>query len=357
MAKYPYLCISKISQDMNEVALSGFLSGFATAYFTLYAYQLFRLKGAVRLQRVLACIFVQWAVFNLKDFLLTLPDYHDPTIQNVIVLIDGTSLIGYTLFIYELIRPGWATWRKASQMLAAYAPFFLTFTLWPGSLFIHCYIACLLIAGSAIFLVWLCDARRYARYIRDNYSSLEGIDISWLRVVAWFFVGCQLLWVVISVVRHPLTDCLYYVLSIVLWQATLDHVLHQQPVVMEPKEQEKPPTAREYSFAKSLPTQIETEELYLNPTLSVKELAAHLGTNRTYLSDYFVHNLNTTFYDYINSLRIEKKSIPLLNEFPNYTLERIAAESGFQSVSTFRRAFVKQKGVTPSEYRKQMQNK
>ena len=39
-------------------------------------------------------------------------------------------------------------------------------------------------------------------------------------------------------------------------------------------------------------------------------LAAHLGTNRTYPSDYFVHNLNTTFYDYINSLRIEKKSIP-----------------------------------------------
>ena len=140
-------------------------------------------------------------------------------------------------------------------------------------MFIHCsHIACLLIAGSAIFLVWLRDAvATNARYISDNYSSLEGIDISWLRVVAWFFVGCQLLWVVISVVRHPLTDCLYYVLSIVLWQATLDHVLHQQPVVMEPKEQEKPPTAREYSFAKSLPTQIETEELYLNPTLSVNE--------------------------------------------------------------------------------------
>jgi len=68
----------------------------------------------------------------------------------------------------------------------------------------------------------------------------------------------------------------------------------------------------------------------------------------------YYHVLNTTFYDYINSLRIEEQSLTLMREHPDYTLERIATESGFQSLSTFRRAFLKEKGVTPSEYRKKL---
>lgn len=107
---------------MEEIALSVFLSGFATAYFALHAYQLFRREDCLRMQRVMACIFVQWALFNLKDFLLTIHDYNDPNIQNILVLIDGTSLIGYTCLVYELISPGWATLRKVLWMLAAYVP-------------------------------------------------------------------------------------------------------------------------------------------------------------------------------------------------------------------------------------------
>ena len=38
---------------------------------------------------------------------------------------------------------------------------------------------------------------------------------------------------VITLVRNPLTDCLYYVLSIVLWQVTLEHVIHHQPVAID----------------------------------------------------------------------------------------------------------------------------
>lgn len=341
---------------MVDIALSGFLSGFATAYFALQAFLLFRREDASRLQQVVACIFVQWALFNLKDFLLTIPDYKDAVTQNVLILVDGMSFIGYTLFIYELIHPGWSTWRKAGLMLLAYLPFFVAFSIWPHEVVIRCYMVCLFVAGTIIFLLWYRQARRYARYIRANYSNLDHIDISWLRVVAFFFVVCQLLWVVIAVVQHPLTDCLYYILSIILWQITLEYVLRQQPVTIEEETQGpiEPESVREYGFAQLLPSMIEKDKLYLNPTLSLKDLAASIGTNRTYLSDYFTHVLNTTFYNYINSIRIEKKSIPMLQDDNNYTIEVIAKESGFQSLSTFRRAFVKQVGVTPSKYRKQI---
>jgi AraC-like DNA-binding protein len=170
-----------------------------------------------------------------------------------------------------------------------------------------------------------------------------------------FFVICQLIWVAISIIRVPLADSLYYASSIILWQYTLERILHQKPVDMEPLVIE--PAAgggRFYAFEDTLPKMMEQEGLYLNPQLSIKDLATHVGTNRTYLSDYFVNVLQTTFYDYINSLRIEKKSIPLMQEHPDYTIERIATESGFNSISTFHRSFQKLKGMSPGTYKKKM---
>lgn len=340
------------ADDMNETAFSGFLSGFATAYFSLHAYQLLRRENCSRLQKVVAVIFVQWALFNLKDFILTFPDYSNSTVQDCLTLIDGTALIGYTCFIYELIHPRWATWHKALLMLMAYVPFIVLYILWSDSMVIRCYMVCLFVAGTIIFLLWLWRARQYAMYIRENYSNIDEIDIFWLGVVAVFFVVCQLIWVVISIVRHPLTDCLYYLSSIILWQITLEHILHQQPVKIEPAQQMGMIETKDYAFADAFPVIMEQEKPYLNPNLTIKDLAKYLGTNRTYLSSYFAHVLHTTFYDYVNSLRIEKKTLPLMEEHPEYTLERIASESGFLSISTFRRSFQKLKGVTPSEYRK-----
>lgn len=339
----------------NEIALSGFLSGFATAYFALQAYQLFRRKNNSRLQIVVAVIFVQWALFNLKDFFFTINDYSNQTVQDILTLIDGLALIGYTSLLYELIKPRWATWGKVVIMLLPYIPFFLAYVIWPSNMVIYAYLSCLVLVAIVIFLFWVRQSIKYKRYIRENYSNIDEIDISWLRIVAWFFIACQLIWLVITIVRHPLTDCLYYALSILLWQITFEHILHQRPIDMTtPLPITNNLEEKKYAFVDKLETKIKEEEPYLNPTLSLKDLASCLGTNRTYLSDYITHVQNTTFYDYINELRIEKKSITLMQEHPEYTLERIAIESGFQSLSTFRRAFLKQKGVTPSEYRKKL---
>jgi AraC-like DNA-binding protein len=60
--------------------------------------------------------------------------------------------------------------------------------------------------------------------------------------------------------------------------------------------------------------------------------------------------MGQTFYDYINQLRIERSTLPLINEHPEYTFEFVARQSGFISMSTFRRAFKKITGQTPSQY-------
>ena len=98
---------------------------------------------------------------------------------------------------------------------------------------------------------------------------------------------------------------------------------------------------------------MESERLYLNKNLTLNDLAKAMGTNRTYVSNYLGTVLGQTFYDYVNQLRIEKMSIPMMQEHPEFKLEYVASESGFSSISTFRRAFVKLTGQTPSQFGKE----
>ncbi|MBR2193620.1 MAG: helix-turn-helix transcriptional regulator [Bacteroidaceae bacterium] len=93
------------------------------------------------------------------------------------------------------------------------------------------------------------------------------------------------------------------------------------------------------------------EHAFLNPKLTLSELALRVGTNRTYLSNYINQTLHQTFFDYINSLRL-KYATELLTT-TNLTLEVIAERSGFNSLSTFRRCFLQNYSTSPSVYRKQ----
>lgn len=110
-----------------------------------------------------------------------------------------------------------------------------------------------------------------------------------------------------------------------------------------------------YDMANNFATRLEecmsTEQVFLNPKLTLSELALRVGTNRTYLSNYINQNLGQTFFDYVNSMRIKHATEMLLTT--NLTLEVIAEKSGFNSLSTFRRCFLEHYNTSPSSYRKE----
>ena len=149
---------------------------------------------------------------------------------------------------------------------------------------------------------------------------------------------------------------LYYLSSILLWQMIVNNCRNLKQIRpsqnSESNDMEMTPERKTYPFADTLESIMTDERLYLNPALSLSDLSSRVGTNRTYLSQYFSNVKRLTFYDYVNALRIEKMSIPLLVEHPEYTLDYIAKQSGFNSLSTFQRAFRKQTGTTPGNFRK-----
>jgi AraC-like DNA-binding protein len=94
-------------------------------------------------------------------------------------------------------------------------------------------------------------------------------------------------------------------------------------------------------------------EPYLNPELSLKQLAIELKTPERLLSGVINQYSNQNFYDFTNNFRIEKAKKLLAEDTLNRnTIQEIFYDSGFNSKSTFNLAFKKATGITPTEFKK-----
>jgi len=90
---------------------------------------------------------------------------------------------------------------------------------------------------------------------------------------------------------------------------------------------------------------------FLNPKLSLMEVAKLLNVTQQQLSQVVNEKVNMNFSNYINTYRIEMaKEILLKSDFKNFTIDSVADMAGFQSKSPFYRSFKKQVGMTPKEF-------
>ncbi|MFC2109175.1 helix-turn-helix domain-containing protein [Bacteroidota bacterium] len=92
------------------------------------------------------------------------------------------------------------------------------------------------------------------------------------------------------------------------------------------------------------------KKLFLNPSLTIFDLAKELGCNPRVLSTAINQKLNTTFLSLINELRVKQAKKILENNPENLTMEGVGLESGFNSRSSFYRVFKKITKQTPIQY-------
>ena len=96
---------------------------------------------------------------------------------------------------------------------------------------------------------------------------------------------------------------------------------------------------------------IEEEKVYLNPKLSLQELAKILEVNDTTLSAAINVHYKKNFRSFINERRVEEVKNRLLNEgLSKLSLLGIAKESGFNSEASFYRIFRATTGLTPKQF-------
>ena len=87
---------------------------------------------------------------------------------------------------------------------------------------------------------------------------------------------------------------------------------------------------------------------YRNGQLNVSMLASHFNLAENYFSQFFKEQTGETFSHYLEKLRIDH-ACKLLDE-GIMSVDDIARNSGYNNANTFRRAFKKATGTTPSEY-------
>lgn len=328
--------------------------------------------------------------------------------------IDLLTLPMYAIVLVEACRPLWMNWSRAFCFYIPFVVLMVAFWVHPVPLAYHAMHFAAILCAVFIALWALRELPCFERALKEEYSYAEYINLHWLRGVILLFFCLLMLWVYDSMASGVRYDNLFLFNSLVMWIAAcfcfyrhsvvinavksyfvepsednaetnldaaendLDKAMahleeaeadqnaphaHTQPenvaeTVEEPQpvaeqpvepEPEELKLQQEAAFAERMYLLFEKEHVYLNPRLRLSELAMLLGTNRTYLSQYFNQNCESTFYDFVNDYRIHHAK--LLLHSTDDTLETIAMNSGFNSLSTFRRAFVQREGMSPIEFR------
>lgn len=97
---------------------------------------------------------------------------------------------------------------------------------------------------------------------------------------------------------------------------------------------------------------MEEKKPWLDSELSPDYFLDRLGVSKHHFSQLLTVGMQTTFYDLINSYRIEAaKNMLTSDQYTNAKILHIAYDCGFSNKSSFLRNFKKVTGTTPTEYR------
>ena len=199
------------------------------------------------------------------------------------------------------------------------------------------------------YAVW-----QYGRWLNDNYADLENKEV-WLSQT--ISLVCLLLFVLYVFVADIVLLYFLHLISLALFGLLLWRVETLPNLTPTPAPKAEPPVYVDIAQIEQLLTErcVDTQ-LYLQHDLSLQQLSRTIGTNRSYLSQYFSRQ-GITYNTYINNLRINYfisryQEIAGTHEFD--TIQQLADESGYHSYSTFSLAFKQRTGQNVTNWIRQM---
>lgn len=226
--------------------------------------------------------------------------------------------------------------------------------------------------GITYMVLSIRESRKFNQRIVDNFSNIEKIKLDWLM---YLLVGLTVIWI-LEIVQYIATDGLtksnttlyvsiYIAVSILIYSIAFK-ALHQPEIFLGSPDKDVDITEeRDEHYAKSrlskeaadeiiihLNKIMNTEKPYLKPDINASLLAEMLNISSHNLSQVLNSHLKQTFYDYINSYRVEEvKKLISDDKEMKFTLLNHSYDAGFSSKSAFNNAFKKFTGKTPSDYR------
>lgn len=346
--------------------------------------------GDNRAKKILGWSMLLWA--SLAGVRLSVNWYiqDQKEVLNPNVLIAG-CLVMATLacYVIEVLRPGYLTFKRfliyispvlisagaylayllAGGKVAEYysiGPLFHPFTI---DIALRLLIFFLTVGYMALPV---CLVLRYSKeftyYLLQNVADPEDYDLDWLRKIMITLSVMYLFYLVLLLTDSAVLYVIDKAMILLIWYYLFYKALFLKVIPLEhtfekgwdlpyhaQEEEEENDDEKRNALCKQYAEEVKIwfgkEKPYLRDDLRLTDLQRVFPISRSYLSQLFNRELGCSFSDYVNNLRIEE-SKRLLETEPGTSIQEIAERSGFHSISTFRRAFVKHTGSMPSEYRK-----
>lgn len=230
-------------------------------------------------------------------------------------------------------------------------------------------------------LYFFLSARMFKKldiHIFNNLSYSEEVDLDWLRKLVLIFGVIWSALIVITVIHHVFhffsmmfcTDGLFLSLSIFIILVGyfglrqkaifINYNIDDQDFVTKTKNNDSGLFLSETEkdrYTKKINQYMDAGKPYLNPNLSLPQLASELNIPSHHLSKVINDHFGMNFFEFINQYRIDEVKKKMTDpETANLSLLGIAYECGFNSKSAFNRVFKKITNMTPSEFKKTTTN-
>lgn len=294
-------------------------------------------------------------------YILGIPtDHRIYSVLFIVLLLLNTPLVFMVMFAVVQHKVNRLKWS-----IALAAPF-LIIAVWqilaPPQNVLPAFIATVLNVVCYIFLLlkFTSEYRTYVNRIQSEYSNLSHRQILWSWVSFSGLVIQGVLFLVYSWLWSPLVEAIYLPFSIINATYLCFCIRRQKTInlnVVESEDKEENTIAKSKNKAKEeslfatieekLKKNCEEQLLFLDPNLSREQLSRGLSISSTYLKLYF-HNRGLTFYQYINTLRVEY-AVNLMKKNPDMPIHKVSNLSGFSTQTTFRKTFQQVMGCLPSE--------
>ncbi len=224
----------------------------------------------------------------------------------------------------------------------------------------------------SVTLLWF---KKYKAYLQANFSETSDISFPWLQKFLVVFLISQVIWfayLIVDLLSPQELSYIEYWYAYFAWGLVIYYVsiaaygIHPQlviPLAFEPFAADKESISTEQlssngssglrTLAQQLISYLEQEKPYLQPDLTLNQLAQQLKVPSATLSKCINELFDQNFNELINRFRVRCMKAKLLDEsFQHLSILGIAFDCGFRSKATFNRAFRKHTGTSPSDFRK-----
>ena len=213
--------------------------------------------------------------------------------------------------------------------------------------------------------------RYYREEVKGVFSTVEQVSLSWLNAVLYGFMiwgGLSVveygLWLVVGTtpavfllyIAAEITFLMFLCLLFIRGLGQPEIFTGEIAAALRRKYEKTllPEPVRD-AYRDKLLAVMEAQKPYLDPLLSLPDLARKVGLPAHQLSQVINSSFERNFFDFVNSYRIrESQRLFAAMESQGRTVLDVLYETGFNSKSVFNTAFKRHTGLTPTEYRKRV---